>query len=166
MSAIDKNNVIEGSAAELYNAGTPGNGTNAAATLSISGTPTGGTFSFNLDGTVIILPYNASAAAVQAAIVAALGPGTTTGGGALPGTPVTIAFAGTLGLRPLALSVSSAGLTGGSTPTAAVATNTPGVNATHVGAAKGQLCQDTTNGIEYQNQGAAGAPTWVKVSTE
>ncbi len=41
-----------------------------------------------------------------------------------------------------------------------------GAGGTHPGATTGQLLKDTVNGIEYQNQGVPGNPTWDKVGSE
>jgi len=99
-------------------------------TLTITGTPTGGTFILQYDGEYTsAIAYNATAADVQAALEALPSIGTggvTGGGGGLPGTAVTITFAGSLaGLaQPLITVVAS--LTGGTNPAAAVARTTAG----------------------------------------
>jgi hypothetical protein len=109
-------------------------GTNELQTLTITGTPTGGTFLLTFMGaTTATIAYNAAAAAVQTALVALATIGTgnvVCGGGPLPGTPVTITFQGTLASQPLPLiTANGAGLTGGSSPTASVARTTQGVEA-------------------------------------
>lgn len=104
---------------------------NEVQTLTITGTPTGGNFTLTFDGqTTGNIAYNANAAAVQSALEAlsniAVGD-VTCGGGALPGTPVTITFTGRLAARRLPeITANSAGLTGGTTPTATIATTTDG----------------------------------------
>jgi hypothetical protein len=103
-------------------------------TLTITGTPTGGTFTLAFNGQVTApIAYNANAAAVQAALQAlsTIGSGNVTGGGgALPGTPVTLTFAGALTNTPVPLvTVASTAFTGGTTPAAAVARTTRGVPA-------------------------------------
>lgn len=75
-------------------------GTSEVQSLTLSGTPSAGTFTLNYGGqTTSALAYNASAADVQAALVAldtvAAGEFTCSGG-ALPGTPVTITATGGL----------------------------------------------------------------------
>lgn len=100
-------------------------------TLTITGTPTGGTFTLTyLGDTTAPIPYNAVFGAVQTALLA----GTTldTGdvvvtGGPGPGTPYVFTFATGLG-NPTALTANGAALTGGSSPTAVVATTTPGTD--------------------------------------
>jgi hypothetical protein len=100
-------------------------------TLTITGTPTGGTFRINFKGvTSGAIAYDASAADVQAALelMSTIGAGNVTcSGGALPGTPVVITFANNLADQalPLAVVVDSA-LTGGTTPAAAIAQTVAG----------------------------------------
>jgi hypothetical protein len=112
---------------------TNGTGTSEIQTLTITGTPTGGTFALAYSGQVTgPIAYNASAGTVQTALraLAAIGStGVTCTGGALPGTPVTITFGGTLANTNVALITSDAGagLTGGTTPAVAVTTATPGL---------------------------------------
>lgn len=113
-------------------------GTAEVQTLSTTGTPTGGTFTLSYNGqTTAGIAFNAAAATVQTAL--RLLPGLTgtvitAGGGALP-TPVTLTFSGTLlGPQP-AIVANGAALTGGTTPTAAVARTTPGVSALGVAVA-------------------------------
>lgn len=93
-------------------------------TLTITGTPTGGTFTITFNGvTSAGIAYNAAAAAVQSALEAMSTIGTgnvTVTGSALPGNAQTIVFAGPLTNTPLALTTSGAGLTGGSSPASAV----------------------------------------------
>lgn len=98
----------------------PEQGSNEAFTVSITGTPTGGTFTLKLNGNATgAIAYNANAAAVKTALVAIDDGHTaaefTTGGGALPGTPVTVA---TTFDATLVLGTNS--LTGGTSPTVVV----------------------------------------------
>ena len=89
-----------------------GAGTDAVQTVSIAGTPTGGTFELSFGGeSTSPLAYNASAAVVQAAL------------DALP----TIGVGNTLSSAPLFTMGTENSLTGGSAPTVAVAATTPGV---------------------------------------
>src|SRR3954462_12938533 len=77
--------------------GTPAN---EVQTLTITGTPTGGTFRLSFRGvTTATIAYNATAAAVQAALeaISTVGTGNVTGtGGPLPGTGVVLTFVGQL----------------------------------------------------------------------
>jgi hypothetical protein len=111
---------------------TNGTGTADVQTISISGTPTGGTFPLVFNGQVAAgLPYDATAAQVQSALqgLSSIGSGNVTcTGGPLPGTAIVCTFAGTLatGQQPLLLT-GSGGLTGGTSPAASVAHTTPGL---------------------------------------
>lgn len=162
---------IEGTVGERYVTTAPSAGTNEVQTLSISGSPTGGTFTLTFDGfTTAAIARNANAAAVQAALLAL--PNLDSGdvvasGGALPGTPVVLTFGGNYARMPVnAITANSSGLTGGTTPTASVAETTPGVKATERGAGKGTLLTDTTNAVVYVNTGTELAPTWTVVGTQ
>jgi hypothetical protein len=99
-------------------------------TISISGTPTGGSFSLTFGGQSTILAYNAAASAVQAALQAlsSIGSGNVTcTGGPLPGTPVACTFAGTKATgKQAVMTAYSGGLTGGTSPTVSVAHTTSG----------------------------------------
>ena len=78
--------------------GTGVTGGKARQTITIAGTPTGGTFTLSLDydGTVYVtdpIPYNASAANVVTRLNDVLGTSAVTAtGGSLPGTPVVVTF--------------------------------------------------------------------------
>lgn len=114
-------------------------GTNAVQTLTITGTPTGGTFRLTFNGVETAnIAYNAAAAAVQSALeaISSIGTGNVLcGGGALPGTPVTITFQGLLAAEPQPLmTVTTPAFTGGTAPAGSVATTTPGVRAVGAGA--------------------------------
>lgn len=103
---------------------------NEVQTLTITGTPTGGNFTLTFDGqTTASIAHNANAAAVQSALEGlsniAVGD-VTCGGGALPGTPVTITFGGRLAGRRLPLITATNSLTGGTAPAITIATTTDG----------------------------------------
>jgi hypothetical protein len=114
-------------------------GTNEIQTLTITGTPTGGsvTLSFTNPATGVVettaaIAYNATAATVKTALVAlnAFESGDlTVGGGALPGTPITVTFTGRYAGRPVNDLSVTASLTGGTTPAASIAESTPGLYA-------------------------------------
>lgn len=110
---------------------TNGTATADVQTISISGTPTGGSFSLAFDGQSTILAYNATAAAVQSALrsLATIGGSNVTcTGGPLPGTPVVCTFAGSKATgRQSLMTAYSGALTGGTSPTASVAHTTPGM---------------------------------------
>jgi hypothetical protein len=100
-------------------------------TITITGTPTGGTFTVTLAGvTSGAIAYNAVASAVQTAIQAMSNVGSgnaTVTGGAGPGTPWVVTFAGALASQNITLmTASGALLTGGTSPAVAVTHTTPG----------------------------------------
>lgn len=100
-------------------------------TVTITGTPTGGTFTLTFAGdTTTGIAYNANSAAVQAALEAldSVGAGNVTvTGGPGPSTPWVVTFQGDLaGVNVPAMTGSAAGLTGGTTPAVNVTTGTQG----------------------------------------
>lgn len=102
-------------------------GTNEVQSLSITGTPTGGTYTLTFAGqTTSALAYNANAAAIQAALLALsnldTGDVTVTGTG-----PYVITFGGQYANQNVAQITTTASLTGGTSPAAAVTTTTAGV---------------------------------------
>lgn len=159
------------------NAGAPGAGTDEVQTLTIGGTPTGGTFTLRFRGEdTDPIDWSSTNATLAANIDAALGALGSIGGADNVTTAVgtmtagigtiTITFTGSLAKQAVpTLSVASNDLTGTS-PTVAVAETTPGVTATARGVPKGALLLDTTNGLLYQNSGTVSAPTWDKVGAQ
>jgi hypothetical protein len=107
-------------------------------TVSITGAPTGGTFTLTWNGqTTAAIPYNATAAQVQTALIALsnIGPGDVVcSGGPLPGTAVTVTFGGALANVDQPAMTHTDSLTGGTSPAVAIATTTAGGGA---GAADG-----------------------------
>jgi hypothetical protein len=96
----------------------PAAGANDVQTISETGPPTAGNFTITLDAyTSGVIAYNATAAAVQAALVAMpnIGAGNVVcSGGPLPGTPVVCTFQGALASTTMSsLTTNSGGLTGG-----------------------------------------------------
>lgn len=93
-------------------------------TVTITGTPTGGTFTLTFEGqTTGAIAYNASASTVQTALVALsnIGPGDVIcTGGALPGTPVVVEFTGALAGANRTLMTATSSLTGGASPAVSV----------------------------------------------
>lgn len=167
---------IEGLLGPYEVAGVPVQGTNEVQTLTIGGTPTGGTFKLAFDGhTSAAITWSATNNTLLANIQAALD--------AMPnvGTNGIVAAAGTLtaGIGTITLTfganlinqvvptmtVANNSLTG-TDPTLAVEETTPGVTATMRGAKKGALLVDTTNGILYINTNTPLDPTWTKVGTQ
>jgi len=123
-SALEGNNVVDSlrfPGTSDSNAG----GTGEVQTITISGTPTGGTFTPALSGyaSVGAQTYNVTTSALQTALRAAWNIPVTVSGTA--GTSYVVTFVAAEGDVPL-MTVTSA-LTGGTSPTATVATTTPGV---------------------------------------
>lgn len=160
----------------LQNAGAPSAGTNEVQTLTIGGTPTGGTFRLSASGfsTAAITWSNVNAtliAAIDAALEAlpVIGAGNVvTAAGTLTagiGT-VTLTFGGALaGVPAPQVGVADNSLTG-TTPTLAVARTTPGVAATGRGAPRGARLIDTSTGVQYTNTSATATPTWVTIGSQ
>jgi hypothetical protein len=104
-------------------------------TITVSGTPTGGSFTINVirpdtgqTGTVVI-PFNSSVANTQTLLRAFFGATevTVTGAGALPGNVQTATFGGLLtGVIVPVFVLAQNALTGGTTPTAAFAVGAGG----------------------------------------
>ena len=103
---------------------------NDVQTLTITGTPTGGTFTLTFGGkTTSAIAYNALASAVQTALVALSSIGTgnvVCTGGPLPGTGVVITFQGALANANVGAITFANSLTGGSTPTCVITHTTTG----------------------------------------
>lgn len=97
-------------------------------TVTVTGTPTGGATVLGIViGGVsysVTVPYNATAASAQTLFDTALGTNkVTVGGGALPGTPLTVTFNVSENIATMS---HTDAYTGGSSPAAAIATTTQG----------------------------------------
>jgi hypothetical protein len=130
--------------------GTGGSGTAEVQTVTLTGTPTGGTFTLTYDGQVTgPIDFDALAVDVQTALEALsnLEPGDVT----VVGTgPWTVTFAASLGNVPQMIGNGS-GLTGGVGPAVTVATTTPGNNLTDIGYRAPQVGVDPNpNGISIE----------------
>ena len=160
--------VIEGTFGTRQNAGAPGDGTSEIQSLDITGSPTGGTFKIEFDGHISgDINHDDDAAAVELVLEAM----DNTGAGACTVAGTNPNFGITFGANLAKLAVPEFTLyenllTGGSTPTVAPSTDTPGVTAAHRGAPKGAEVQDTTNGVLYINAGTGLEPTWTVVGTQ
>jgi hypothetical protein len=100
-------------------------------TVTITGTPTGGTFTLTLSGeTTAAIAFNATAAAVESALEALpslSAADVAVTGGPGPDTAFTVTFGGAYaGANVPAMTASGASLTGGSSPAVAVTTPTAG----------------------------------------
>jgi hypothetical protein len=154
--------------------GTPPNGTSEIDTLTIGGTPTGGTFTLTYDGqTTAPIAWSATNATLLANINTALRALGNVGSTNITATAnsltagigtITLTFSGGLADRVVALMTANGTALTGTTPTVAVTQATAGVAALH--GAVGALCIDTTNALLYQYTGTVDAPTWTKVGTE
>lgn len=111
--------------------------TNEAQTVTITGSPTGGTFTLTLSGsTTAAIEHDAAASAVQTALRAIAsvdGPNVAVSGPA--GGPYTVDFIGSLATTNVAQMTATSSLTGGSTPSVTVTTTT-------VSAASADLVQE------------------------
>ncbi len=108
-----------------------GDATSEVQTVTITGTPTGGTFTLTFSGaTTSTIAYNATAATVQTALngLSNIDPGdVAVTGGPGPGTPWVVTFGGAYaGVDVPTMTGSAVGLTGGTTPAVNVAVTTPG----------------------------------------
>ena len=104
----------------------------AVQTLSLLGSPTGGTFTLSTAaplpvGTTAAIPYTADAPAVQSALTAIIGAGNVAvTGGPLPNSSLTITFEGAFAGEAIPDLATTSSLTGGTTPSATVTTATVG----------------------------------------
>lgn len=115
----------------LQGAAVPAAGTDEVQTITITGTPTGGTFTLTFSGqTTSAIAYNAAASAVQSALegLSNIAPGDITcAGGPLPGTPVTVNFGGgAYDGADVPQMTATGSFTGGTSPAVTVTTTTPG----------------------------------------
>lgn len=126
-----------------------GTAVNEVQTLTITGVPTGGTFTISYRGqTTTAIAHNATAATVQAALVAlsTIGAGNVTcTGGALPGAAVVITFTGDFAGSVRTLATATGAFTGGTDPAIAIALTTAGKPAGGYFAA---YDDDASNGLE------------------
>jgi hypothetical protein len=154
----------------------PGSGTSAVQTITIGGTPTGGTFKLRYEGaTTAAIAWSATNATLVANIDAALEALATIGvgnvitavGTAVAGIgTITVTFAGGLANRLVSAITVADNSMAGTAPTVAVAITTPGVNADGLNSPKGQHGVDNSTGIWYSNTGTAASPIWTKIGTQ
>jgi hypothetical protein len=168
--------IIEGTYRGATVGGAPSAGTDEVQTLTIGGTPTGGTFTLVFEGhTTGAITWSSTNNTLRDNVDTALEAlpnigtgGVTTAVGTMTagiGT-LTITFAGNLGKKSVGtITVGTNSLTGTS-PTVAVAETTPGVDATARGAPKGAMLIRTDTGVLYVNTGTALAPTWTVVGAQ
>jgi hypothetical protein len=170
--------IIEGAEpVEISGAGAPVAGTAEIQTLTVGGTPTGGTFRLSYDGyTTAEIPWSETNATLVANIDAALkalpnvgATGVATAVGTMTagiGT-VTLTFGSRKAVPTITLASNS--MTG-TAPTVAVTETTPGIDPTGSGAGgnigTGGEYTDISTGLVYVNTGTAIAPTWTKIGTQ
>lgn len=103
---------------------------NEVQTITITGSPTGGTFILAFQGsTTGNIAYNASAATVETALegLSSIGSGNVScTGGSLPGTAIDVEFTGSLANTNVGLMLATNGLTGGTDPEVTVTSETEG----------------------------------------
>lgn len=167
--------IIEGAYYGYQTAGVPSVGVDEIQTLTIGGTPTGGSFTLTFEGyTTAAIAWTAVDATLIADIQAKLEALANIGTGNVLVTDTTmtsgigaatLTFRVGLGKKDVGLVVANSSLTG-TTPTVVVALTTTGVDASARGAAKGATLTDITNGKQYINSGTPAAPTWTVVGAQ
>lgn len=177
MAIISGGKIIEGAIGHaLPVAGIPSAGTSEVQTLTIGGTPTGGTFKLAFDGyTTAAITWSSTNATLLSNINAALVALSSVGTSGWTATEasltagigtITLTAGGNLSRMALPLITIAENSLTGTAPTLAIAETTPGVTGTYRGAAKGAQLIDTDNGILYVNTGTPLLPTWTKVGTQ
>jgi hypothetical protein len=171
MAQIELSNVMPGAGGTiLMTSGAPVAGTDEVQTITIGGTPDGGTFTLTFEGhTTAPITWTATDATLIASIDAALEalPNIGTGGVTTADTTMTsgigaatVTFIGNRAKQAVGLMTATSSLTG-TDPTVVVTETTPGVTATFRGAPKGALLVRQDTGVLHANTGVAGlAPTW------
>lgn len=146
--------------------GAPTSNASDVQTVTLTGA-TGGTFTLTFGGqTTTPLAFNATAAAVQAALVALsnIGPADVQVTGNAGG-PYTVTFVGALANAPQPVLVATGAALTGTTPTVAVAHTATGSTATFGSVApKGALLSDIANANLYINTGTQVNPTWAAIA--
>lgn len=160
----------------IYASGAPTAGTDEVQTITIGGTPTGGTFKLSFQGqTTANITWSATNATLVANIDAALealgnigAAGVTTAvGTATAGIGTfTVTFNGAVGKLAVDTMVVAANAMTGTAPTIAVAETTPGVTASGRGYPIGYAYVNSANGKWYSNTGTSLAPAWTVIGTQ
>jgi hypothetical protein len=176
MPIITGGKIIEGLMRGYMSSGAPTAGVNEIQTITIGGTPSGGTFILSFDGflttAITWVAVNATLlASIDAALEALPNIGTggvTTAAGTLTagiGT-LTVTFTGNNAASAVSTIVVANNSMTGSSPTIVCAETTPGVTPSGKGAAIGGTLTDITNGKIYINTGTALAPVWTVVGAQ
>jgi hypothetical protein len=171
-------NVMPGGAGPVLPiAGVPSVGTDEVQTVTIGGTPTGGSFTLTLEGyTTAAIPWNATNATLLASIDAALEalPNVGTGGVTVAAGTLTAGIGtltctfdtGNRARSPLLGVMTATNAMTGTAPTIAVARTTPGVGASFRGVGTGIIVTDITNKKAYINTGTANVPVWTVLGSQ
>lgn len=160
---------IEGATGSpLQYAGTPTNGTSEQQTITVTGSPSGGTYRLKFGGFVTAtIAHSAASSAVQTALRALSSIGSS--GCSVSGDgPHVVTFTGDLGKLAVSelISLHANSLTGGTDPSVSITETLAGVTATQRGAAVGAVLVDTTTGNQYANDGTPNAPDWVLIGEQ
>ena len=115
----------------VFNQTVPAAGPDEVQTVTVTGTPTGGTYTLTFSGeTTAGIAFDATASVVQDALEALsnIAPGDVVcAGGPHPDTAITVTFGGAYDAMDVPqMTASAVGLTGGTTPAVTVTTTTPG----------------------------------------
>lgn len=163
---------VRGLGVPIVNAGAPVAGTSETQTLTIGGTPIGGTFKLRFEGIwTAAITWSATngtlLANMQAALDAKFGTNVIVASAvsltAGIGT-ILLTFGGNRGKQAIGSLITAFSSLTGTAPTLAIAETTPGVNATGRGAPRGAKLIDTDTGIEYvQTSSNPLAPTWSQI---
>lgn len=173
---ISGGRIIEGAYGSPYlNAGVPSAGTSEVQTLTIGGTPTGGTFKLVFEGIPsAAITWSATNGTLLSNINTALDlhPSLGTAGCVASDSTLTagigdllLTFGAARAQQAVSTMTAVSSLTG-TTPTLAIAETTPGVNATALGIPAGAIVIDSTNKKIYCNTGTALAPAFTVVGSQ
>ncbi len=148
--------------------GTPVNGTNEVQTITITGSPAGGTFRLSKSGQRTgDLAHDISTADMQTALRAltSIGSGNVNVSGSA-GTEYVVEFVGDLAKLSVSLiKVNRNQLTGGTDPEVTVEETTPGVSATLRGVPANTLLVSRTTSSMYRNTGTDDIPVWTQIDS-
>ncbi len=148
--------------------GTPSNGTNEIQTITISGSPAGGTFRLSKSGQRTgDLAHDISTGDMQTALRAltSIGAGNVNVSGSAGDTYV-VEFVGDLAKLSVSLiKVNRNQLTGGTDPEVTVESTTEGVSATLRGVPANTLLLSRTTSSMYRNTGTDDIPVWTQIDS-
>jgi len=142
----------------------PTDGINEIQRVTKGGVIDGGTWDLDLSPAggpaLTLIPWNVTAAQLQALVDPTLALAITVSGGPIASAAFNFTFSKNLGGRNLSeLTASATNLTGAG-HALTVSTPTSGLTGSFRGAQPGCILQDTTNGILYKNKGTHSTPKW------